>query len=149
MAYCKLRTIENIDLFLFFIFLLSAPAVPPENFTAESRSFDSINASWKPVPTIHQRGIIIGYKLNVVNSSTTVVHWLQRNVTSKVIENLQMFVEYKLSVVALTRKGEGRWSAVRKLKTKNRGTALIHSSSPNLGCVRLTLFRNRNTWNRS
>ncbi|XP_068752556.1 protein sidekick-2-like isoform X2 [Montipora capricornis] len=103
----------------------STPAVPPENFTAESRSFDSINASWKPVPTIHQRGIIIEYKLNVTNSSTTVVHRFQRNVTSTVIENLQMFMEYNLSVVALTRKGEGRWSAVRTLKTKNRAPSVI------------------------
>ncbi|XP_068691559.1 phosphatidylinositol phosphatase PTPRQ-like [Montipora foliosa] len=66
----------------------STPAVPPENFTAESRSFDSINASWKPVPIIHQRGIIIEYKLNVTNSNTTVVRRFQRNVTSTVIENL-------------------------------------------------------------
>ena len=79
------------------------------------------------MPIKLQRGIIIGYKLEVKNSSntSTVVHRFPRNVTSTVIGNLQMFVEYKLSVVAFTRKGDGTWSVVIPLRTKNRGTALI------------------------
>ncbi|XP_068689584.1 protein sidekick-1-like isoform X2 [Montipora foliosa] len=102
----------------------STPEVPPENFTAESRSFDSINVSWKPVPIKLQRGIIIGYKLEV-NSSNTVFHRFPWNVTSTVIGNLQMFIEYKLHVRAFTRKGDGPWSHVIPLRTKNRAPSVI------------------------
>ena len=72
------------------------------------------------MPIKLQRGIIIGYKLEVKNSSNTVVY-----VTSTVIRNLQMFIKYELRVLAFTRKGDGPWSVVIPLRTKNRGTALI------------------------
>ena len=94
------------------------------------------------MPIKLQRGIIIGYKLEVNFSSNTVVHQLPWNVTSKVMENLRMFIEYKLRVRAFTRKGDGLWSHVIPLRTKNRGTALIHSSSPNL-VLRVKEFNKR------
>ena len=93
------------------------------------------------MPIKLQRGIIIGYKLEV-NSSNTEVHRFPWNVTSTVIGNLQMFIEYKLRVRAFTRKGDGPWSHVIPLRTKNRGTALIHSSSPNL-VLRVKEFNKR------
>ena len=94
------------------------------------------------MPMKRQRGIIIGYKLKVTKRSNTVVHQFPWNVTSTVIGNLRMFIEYKLRVRAFTRKGDGPWSHVIPLRTKNRGTALIHSSSPNL-VLRVKEFNKR------
>lgn len=101
-------------------FFVSEPTAPPENFTAISLSFNSINVSWKPVPEEHRRGIIIGYQVKVQGNNGSHLLSFGGSENSGVIRNLSMFVDYKLCLLALTRIGGGP-CANRTLQTKITG----------------------------
>ena len=104
---------------------VSAPTAAPENFTAISLSFNSINVSWEPVPEVHRRGIIIGYEVKVQNNTAKQSLSFSVSENSGVIRDLQMFVDYKLCVRALTRIGAGPYSEPLKiLRTNIAGTVV-------------------------
>lgn len=101
-------------------FFVSEPTDSPENFTAISLSFNSINVSWKPVPEEHRRGIIIGYQVEVDSNTGSQLLNFSGGENSGVIRNLQMFVDYKLCLFASTRIGAGP-RACRTLQTNVTG----------------------------
>lgn len=101
-------------------FFVSEPTAPPENFTAISLSFNSINVSWKPVPEEHRRGIIIEYQVKVQGNNGSQLLKFGGSKNSGVIRNLSMFVDYKLCLLALTRIGGGP-CANRTLQTNITG----------------------------
>lgn len=101
-------------------FFVSEPTSHPENFTAISLSFNSINVSWKPVPEEHRRGIIIGYQVKVQGNNGSRFLSFPGSENSGIIGNLEMFVNYKLCLFALTRIGGGP-CANRTLQTKITG----------------------------
>ena len=93
--------------------MCSEPDAPPENVTAVSKTFSSIDVSWEPVPEAKQNGNITEYEVEVwknvsgVRENQTIVP--TENV-SVVVQNLTMFVEYWIAVRAYTRKGPGPYS---------------------------------------
>ncbi|XP_074627585.1 protein sidekick-like isoform X3 [Acropora palmata] len=110
------------------------PTAPPENFTAISLSFNSINVSWKPVPEEHRRGIIIGYQVKVQGNNGSQFLSFGGSKSSGVIRNLRMFVYYKLCLLALTRIGGGP-CANRTLQTKITAPTVIPLNvTANLSC---------------
>jgi len=103
------------------------PEAAPENVTAVSRTFSSINVSWKPVPKARQNGIITRYEVNVSRKEDSGKWENQTNVFTKnlsaVIQNLTMFVMYRIEVRASTRKGPGNYSLPKMLMTLETGNA--------------------------
>ncbi|XP_015757030.1 PREDICTED: protein sidekick-1-like, partial [Acropora digitifera] len=110
------------------------PTAPPENFTAISLSFNSINVSWKPVPEENRSGIIIGYQVKVQSNNGSKFFSFGGSENSGVIRNLRMFVYYKLCLFALTRIGGGP-CANRTLQTKITAPTVIPLNvTANLSC---------------
>ena len=98
---------------------LAEPKEAPQNVSAVSETFDSINVTWRPVPEEKRDGIIILYQVNITDGSFT-----KSNTTSKLtieIQGLEMFEMYSVRVRAFTRIGEGPFSNPTKLKTKEEG----------------------------
>ena len=93
--------------------MCSEPDAAPENVTAVSKTFSSIDVSWEPVPKAKQNGNITKYEVDVwknvsgVRENQTIVR--TENV-SVVVQNLTMLVEYWIAVRAHTRKGPGPYS---------------------------------------
>ena len=96
-----------------FLTFITAPTGPPVDVTAYNTSSTSIKVSWNEVPVDQQNGVILGYhifykalpsgeELNETVSNTT----LTVNLTG-----LQEFVQYNISVAALTSHGTGPQSA--------------------------------------
>ena len=89
------------------------PEAAPQNVTAVSNTFSSIEVSWEPVPEAKQNGNITEYEVSV----WTIVggQWKSKlNIFTgnlkAVIQNLTMLVKYRIAVRAYTRKGPGNYS---------------------------------------
>ena len=98
---------------------LAEPKEAPQNVSAVSETFDSINVTWREVPEEKRDGIIILYEVNITHGSFS-----KSNKTSDLtieIQGLEMFKMYWVTVRAFTRIGPGPFSNSTKLKTKEEG----------------------------
>lgn len=91
----------------------------PENVTAVSKTFSSIDVSWKPVPKAKQNGIITKYEVEVWKEVNVSGEWyyhasISTENLSVVVQNLTMFVKYGIAVRAYTSKGPGNHSVPPK-----------------------------------
>uniref|UniRef100_A0A8C5HMA4 Receptor-type tyrosine-protein phosphatase delta n=1 Tax=Gouania willdenowi TaxID=441366 RepID=A0A8C5HMA4_GOUWI len=98
------------------------PSAPPQDITCTSSSSTSVLVSWAPPPLEFQNGVITGY---VIQYSTTM-----RNKTSKridgippdsspyLLENLEKWTEYGITVRAQTEAGEGPESLQLLIRTE-------------------------------
>ena len=70
----------------------------------------SLLASWKPVPSGHENGVITGYKVLYVDINQSQPK-MSINVSSAVLSvnltNLMVYTNYCVQVLASTREGEG------------------------------------------
>ena len=109
------------QLYFYVIFISSEPGVAPKNVTAVSNTFSSIHVSWDPVPLEQRHGIITEYEVILYGLSGLTS---TENLTVE-IPDLEMFVEYRMSVRAYTRKGPSPYSYPQvKRMTLETGTAL-------------------------
>ena len=95
--------------FLFREIFFSEPTAAPSNVTGHNTSSTSILVEWDNVPAYDQNGIITSY--NITYRSQTEEHNgfaiagpndLQKNLT-----NLREYVDYEITVLASTFKGDG------------------------------------------
>ena len=95
--------------------MCSEPDAAPENVTAVSKTFSSIDVSWEPVPKAKQNGIITKYEVEVRKEVNVSGVWdYHANISTEnlsvVVQNLTMFVKYGIAVRAYTSKGPGNHS---------------------------------------
>ena len=98
---------------------LAEPKEAPQNVSASSETFDSINVTWREVPEEKRDGIIILYEVNITDGSFS-----KSNKTSNLtieIQGLEMFKMYSVTVGAFTRIGPGPFSDPTELETKEEG----------------------------
>lgn len=109
------------------------PDVGPVIVRANSTTFSSINVYWKIIPKEKRNGHITMYEVDVSKEvSGTWETQLTKNFTKNltavihnaVIQNLTMFVKYRIRVRAYTCKGPGPYSSQSKmLMTLETGNA--------------------------
>ena len=98
---------------------LAAPKEAPQNVSAVTETFDSINVTWRQVPEEKRDGKIILYQVRVFSDSSYKFH----NTSDRAIKihGLEMFKMYSVQVRAFTRIGPGPLSDSTELKTKEEG----------------------------
>lgn len=132
----QLRTIQRaswIKSYTWHIFVCSVPDVGPVIVRAESTTFSSINVDWKIIPKEERNGHITMYEVDVLQQvggtwETQLTNNFTKNLTAEiqnaVIQNLTMFVKYRIRVRAYTCKGPGPYSNQSKmLMTLETGNA--------------------------
>ena len=94
----------------------SAPSSPPSNVIATAVSPTSIMVTWDMVPPIDQNGVITMYEVlhepletfnGAIMSSTTTVGGMT---LTAVLDGLEEYVNYYISIRAYTSAGEGPYS---------------------------------------
>ena len=90
------------------------PSAPPANFRGYNTSSTSIFVQWDQVPAAYQNGVILNYTIKYIETDssgseaitekTVVVVAPKRNV---MLENLNEYKIYKITVAASTSKGKG------------------------------------------
>ena len=104
-----------------------APSDSPVNVTALANSSTSIMVTWGPVPEIDQNGIITVYEVMYQPMETfgDAIGTEMRNVsgleTSVVLDGLEEFVNYTISVQAYTSVGPGPESEQVTTRTNEDG----------------------------
>ena len=94
----------------------SAPSSPPSNVMANAMSPTSIMVTWDVVPPIDQNGVITMYEVlyepletfnGAIMSNTNTADGTTR---TAVLEGLEEYVNYYISIRAYTSAGEGPYS---------------------------------------
>ena len=107
------------------ILILSVPRSPPTNVTVHSTGNTSLMASWKPVPSGHEQGIILGYKIFYVDTAqfrTNTSIFVCSSILSVNLTSLQVYTYYCVQVLAFTIAGEGVLSECVVTRTDEGGT---------------------------
>ena len=91
--------------------MLTAPQIAPSRLSNINTSSSSVYVTWMPVPCLHQRGVITGYKLHYSSSNniTTVVISGQGHRTYN-ITGLTPSTRYTIAVAAVNDGGTGPYS---------------------------------------
>ncbi|XP_022798569.1 receptor-type tyrosine-protein phosphatase F-like, partial [Stylophora pistillata] len=102
------------------------PTSSPEAVTAIAASSQSISVSWDPVITDDRNGIIKGYRVNYQALPGGDMIYKFHNITSDkqddkqtvILENLNEFTNYSISVLAFTVIGNGLGSGAQVVQTR-------------------------------
>ena len=105
--------------------MLSEPSRPPQLVTISDVTSTSINVSWGPVPADDRNGIILGYKLNyralpnqgIVTEFLNISSEQQDEGGTKILQTLDEFTNYSVSVLAFTIVGDGPPSVAKFVQT--------------------------------
>ena len=114
-----------------FITISLVPGSSPDNITALVRSPRSIVVSWEEVPAIEQNGVITGYQLRyeplMIFGSEARETILDVTAPSRAttLSGLQEYVQYNISVRALTVVGPGPYSTPITVITDEDGKYFI------------------------
>ena len=102
-----------------FLTCLSEPDGVPQNVRGENSSSTSILVTWDEVPTDEQNGIITGYTITYHSQTENHNDTVQLNgsVRQTELTNLKEFVNYDITVLASTVKGDGPPSAPIVVRT--------------------------------
>ena len=94
--------------------LLSEPDGTPQNVTGQTTSSTSILVSWEEVQAELRNGIITGYNITYQSLTENDNGFLQASPNDHLanLTGLKEFVEYNISVVAFTVKGDGLPSVI-------------------------------------
>ena len=94
--------------------LLSEPDGTPQNVTGQTTSSTSILVSWEEVQAELRNGIITGYNITYKSLTENDNGFLQASPNDHLanLTGLKEFVEYNISVVAFTVKGDGLPSVI-------------------------------------
>ncbi|KAL1023895.1 hypothetical protein UPYG_G00048650 [Umbra pygmaea] len=99
------------------------PSAPPQGVTCSSPSSTSLLVSWDPPPPEYQNGIITGYSIQYSimegqNRTSRQVSGIPPGSSPYLLENLEKWSEYGITVRALTEAGEGPESLQRLVRTE-------------------------------
>ena len=105
--------------------MLSEPSGPPQLVSISDVTSTSINVSWGPVPADDRNGIIQGYKLNyralpnqgIVTEFLNISSEQQDEGGTKILQTLDEFTNYSVSVLAFTIVGDGPPSVAKFVQT--------------------------------
>ena len=94
--------------------LLSEPDGVPQNVTGQNTSSTSILVTWEEVQAELRNGIITGYNITYQSLTENDNGFLQASPNDHLanLTGLKEFVEYNISVVAFTVKGDGPPSVI-------------------------------------
>ena len=104
----------------------SVPAAPPQEVTCSSSSSTSILVSWAPPPEEFQNGVITGYSIQysiteAENRTSQRVDGILPESSPYLLENLEKWAEYGITVRAQTEAGEGPESLQLLVRTEEDG----------------------------
>ena len=106
----------------------SVPSGPPQNVTAVVHSSTQITVTWQNVVGKDRNGIILGYKISyravgqlAVNVTEMVQEVKNGSAVQTVLISLEKYIEYKISVLAYTSKGDGPRSQEISARTDEDG----------------------------
>lgn len=127
----------------------SVPSAPPQDITCTSPSSTSLLVSWAPPPLEFQNGIITGYTIQYSttegNKTSKRVEGIPPERSPYLLENLEKWAEYGVTVRAQTQAGDGPESLQLLIRTEedgmflNKRRACLRIVRPtNNGCVYLT-----------
>ena len=94
-------------------FSLPEPATPPQNVQTMAPSSTEITVTWEEVPAIDENGIIINYEVQFEQlefTETLSTSSVNTSDLTVVINSLQEYVQYNISVRAYTSVGPGPYS---------------------------------------
>uniref|UniRef100_A0AAQ5XYL6 Receptor-type tyrosine-protein phosphatase delta n=1 Tax=Amphiprion ocellaris TaxID=80972 RepID=A0AAQ5XYL6_AMPOC len=98
------------------------PSAPPQDITCTSPSSTSILVSWAPPPLEFQNGIITGYSIQYSttegNKTTKRIDGIPPESSPYLLENLEKWTEYGITVQAYTEAGEGPESLQLLIRTE-------------------------------
>ena len=109
------------------------PSGRPKTVAATVTSSKSISVSWDPVDADDRNGIIKGYKVNYQALPNGIMVPKFRNITSEqqnekqtvLIEHLNEFTNYSISVLAFTAIGNGPASGAQVVETLEDSKLLL------------------------
>lgn len=103
----------------------SVPSAPPQDITCTSPSSTSILVSWSPPPVEFQNGIITGYSIQYSttegNKTSKRIDGIPPESSPYLLENLEKWTEYGITVRAQTEAGDGPESLQLLIRTEEDG----------------------------
>ena len=118
------------ELPLLLLSSITAPSSPPSRVNATVESATSIQVNWSEVPAIDRNGIITQYEVRYEPLETFGGQLAERtNITNNstfeiLLENLQEYVQYNITVRAFTQVGEGPSSPTITFRTREAGKCI-------------------------
>ncbi|KAK1897217.1 Leukemia inhibitory factor receptor [Dissostichus eleginoides] len=107
---CVGRKLQTVTMCIYYR-KEDAPLREPKDFIAFSETHTSINLSWKAIPSADQRGFLTHYSLCSVKDSSQderkECHKISASVMKYRLGNLMQGTQYNVSLVGVTRVGEG------------------------------------------
>lgn len=103
----------------------SVPSAPPQDITCTSPSSTSILVSWAPPPLEFRNGIITGYSIQYSttegNKMSKRIDGIPPDSSPYLLENLEKWTEYGITVRAQTEAGDGPESLQLLIRTEEDG----------------------------
>nr|XP_023829418.1 receptor-type tyrosine-protein phosphatase delta isoform X3 [Salvelinus alpinus] len=99
------------------------PSAPPQDIKCSSPSSTNILVSWRPPPTELQNGIIVKYAVQYAategeDTTTRKISDIPPESSQYLLENLEKWTEYRVTVTAHTDVGEGPESLPQLIRTE-------------------------------
>lgn len=123
----ELKTTNHIKTLIFLEWMdLPDPSAPPQEVTCFSSSSTSILVSWKPPPVELQNGFITKYTIQyaATEGEDTSLQEIKEILPEKsryLLENLEKWTEYRVTVTAHTDVGAGPESLPQLIRTEEDG----------------------------
>ncbi len=93
-----------------------APSIAPENVSLITVSSTSIQVSWTPPPVANRNGIVIEYRINLVEVDTGRHQSYVSPTPNFIVQSLHPYYTYRVNVSAHTVE-TGPFSAVQEIQT--------------------------------
>ena len=103
----------------------TAPTSPPLNLSLVASTSTSVTLSWAPPPTQYQNGVIMGYTLQVFNSSQGLLRETNTSSNGSTVDSLHPNTTYLFKVTAMTVFGRGPFSPYATVMTLLSGMWLF------------------------
>ena len=107
---------------------LIVPSGPPQSVTAATKGSKEIAVEWQNVLPIDRNGIILGYKVFYREVGQFAVNRIEKvqevndgSAVQTALAGLQEYVDYNISVLAFTSKGDGPKSTEITVRTGQIG----------------------------
>lgn len=106
------------------------PSGPPQEVKCYSSSSTSILVRWRPPPIESQNGIITQYTIQYAvtegeDTGTQQIHGISPQSSQYLLENLDKWTEYRVTVMAHTDVGAGPESLPQLIRTEEDGMCLL------------------------
>lgn len=85
----------------------TVPSAPVNEISVNVVNISSVWVQWKPPPSQHRNGVLLGYKLLLLGAIETMNQNVLTNTTHYVFNNLIEAMRYKLQVLPFTAVGDG------------------------------------------